>query len=123
MNQQSQTLVNLFLSLSDGTRLSLLQLIASGEVSVGYLSDQLGESQPKVSRHLANLRSVGLVNTRRDGKNVFYSVASLDDSVASAILNLVIARKTDQSDAPEANIYDIEDVTPFVRQEMEIYLL
>lgn len=123
MNQQSQTLVNLFVSLSDGTRLSLLQLIASGEVSVGYLSDQLGESQPKVSRHLANLRSVGLVNTRRDGKNVFYSVASLDDSVASAILNLVIARKTDQSDAPEANIYDIEDVTPFVRQEMEIYLL
>ena len=123
MNQQSQTLVNLFVSLSDGTRLSLLQLIASGEVSVGYLSDQLGESQPKVSRHLANLRSVGLVNTRREGKNVFYSVASLDDSVASAILNLVIARKTDQSDAPEANIYDIEDVTPFVRQEMEIYLL
>lgn len=123
MNQQSQTLVDLFVSLSDGTRLSILQLIANGEVSVGYLSEQLGESQPKVSRHLANLRSAGLVNTRRDGKNVFYSVAALDDSIANSILNLVIARRTDQSHAPEANIYDIEDVTPYVRQEMEIYLL
>ena len=123
MNQQSQTLVDLFVSLSDGTRLSLLQLIASGEVSVGYLSEQLGESQPKVSRHLANLRSAGLVNTRRNGKNVFYSVASLDDSVANAILNLVVTRKTDQIHAPEANIYDIEDMTPYVCQEMEIHLL
>jgi len=57
-----------FLALSDGTRLRLLALMRESEVSVGFLSDQLGQSQPKISRHLAYLRSAGLVETRRDGK-------------------------------------------------------
>ena len=54
-NMQENTLNelgNLFLALSDKTRLRLLSLMANGEVSVGYLADQLGESQPKISRHL-----------------------------------------------------------------------
>lgn len=126
MNEHSQKLVDLFISLSDGTRLGILQLIATGEASVGYLSEQLGESQPKVSRHLANLRSAGLVNTRRDGKNVYYSVSSLDHNVADAILSLAVGRKADENHlgpAGNSDIYDMADTTPFIRQEMEIHLL
>lgn len=64
----------LFQALSDRTRLRLLSLMADGPVSVGYLSDQLGESQPKTSRHLAYLRNAGLVSTSREGKWVYYGI-------------------------------------------------
>ncbi|MBK7801856.1 MAG: metalloregulator ArsR/SmtB family transcription factor [Chloracidobacterium sp.] len=67
-------LEKLFLALSDQTRLRLLSLMSGGEVSVGYLADALGESQPKISRHLAYLRGTGLVSTRRDGKWVYYGI-------------------------------------------------
>lgn len=88
MSDSSLTdLVEFFLALSDGTRLRLLSLMRSGEVSVGYLSDQLGQSQPKISRHLAYLRSAGLVETRRDGKWVYYHIASSSSLLADAALN------------------------------------
>ena len=68
-------LVRLFQALADGTRLRLLNLMAGGEVCVCFLVDVLGESQPKISRHLAYLRRAGLVQARRDGKWMHYSLA------------------------------------------------
>jgi len=58
-------LEKLFLALSDKTRMRLLALMADGEVSVGYLADSLNQSQPKISRHLAYLRNMGLINSPR----------------------------------------------------------
>ena len=70
----------LFLALGDGTRLRVLNLIRHGEICVSSFTDVLSQSQPKISRHLAYLRSAGLVEARRDGKWMHYSVASgLDD--------------------------------------------
>ena len=65
-------LANLFLALSDKTRLRILALMADGEVAVGHLADALGESQPKISRHLAYLRRAEIVTARRDGKWIHY---------------------------------------------------
>jgi ArsR family transcriptional regulator, arsenate/arsenite/antimonite-responsive transcriptional repressor len=65
-------LETLFVALSDHTRLRIVQMIGNGEASVGMLVAQLGESQPKVSRHLAYMRNAGLVATRRDGKWIYY---------------------------------------------------
>jgi ArsR family transcriptional regulator, arsenate/arsenite/antimonite-responsive transcriptional repressor len=67
-------LEKLFLALSDRTRMQLLALMANGEVSVGYLADSLNLSQPKISRHLAYMRNMGLVSTRRDGKWIYYQI-------------------------------------------------
>jgi DNA-binding transcriptional ArsR family regulator len=67
-------LESLFMALADKTRLRLLHLMADGEVSVGDFTEALRVSQPKISRHLAYLRSSGLVNTRRDGKSIYYSI-------------------------------------------------
>jgi ArsR family transcriptional regulator len=67
-------LETLFMALADKTRLRLLNLMSDGEVCVGLFTDVLGDSQPKVSRHLAYLRSAGLVNARRDGKWMHYSI-------------------------------------------------
>src|SRR5438876_10653827 len=62
----------LFKTLSDPTRLRLLNLLACGETCVCELTDTLGVVQPKVSRHLARLKRAGLVDARRDGKRTHY---------------------------------------------------
>jgi len=80
----------LFLALNDKTRLRLLALMASGPVSVGYLVDSLGESQPKVSRHLAYMRNAGIVNTRRDGKWIFYGIEYPRDASLREIMETVV---------------------------------
>ena len=67
-------LESLLMALADKTRLRLLYLMADGEISVGDLTAAIGVSQPKISRHLAYLRSSGLVNTRREGKSIYYSI-------------------------------------------------
>lgn len=61
--------------LADRTRLRILALLASGELCVCTLCDGLRLSQPTVSRHLAYLRRVGLVRTRKAGKWVHYRIA------------------------------------------------
>ena len=62
-----------FKLLSDETRVRCLLLIMRAQcLSVGELTEALQESQPKVSRHLAQLRQCGLLTDRRQGKWVFY---------------------------------------------------
>ena len=83
-------LERLFLALGDKTRLRLLALMADGEVAVGFLANRLGESQPKVSRHLAYLRNSGVVYTRRDGKWIYYGISYPQDVSLREILETVI---------------------------------
>ncbi len=65
--------VEFFKLLADATRLSALLLIAQeGELCVCELTSALTESQPKISRHLAMLRSAQVLLDRRQGQWVFY---------------------------------------------------
>ena len=65
-----------FKVLSDATRVRILGLLEErGELSVSQLVEALGESQPKVSNHLACLRWCGFVHTRRKHPSVLYCVA------------------------------------------------
>lgn len=118
----SETLNSLFVALSDPTRLRLLRLMADGEVSVGYLADELGESQPKVSRHLATLRSMGLVSTRRDGKWIYYAIEPQADEIEEAILSLAVGKQT-QASLPTTETAQISNGTHSQPDEMEVWLL
>ncbi len=62
-------------ALGDPKRLCVLESLASGELSVGELSSQVGCQIPNMSQHLAVLRSAGLVTTRREGSTIFYRLA------------------------------------------------
>lgn len=67
--------VRLFKCLGDETRLMLTLLILNeGELCVCEMTHALDESQPKVSRHLAQLRNCGLLNDRREGQWVYYGL-------------------------------------------------
>ena len=57
-------------------RLMILCILADGEKSVSELEDMLSLRQPTVSQQLARLRADGLVSTRRDGKAIYYNLAS-----------------------------------------------
>ncbi|MGA2706061.1 MAG: metalloregulator ArsR/SmtB family transcription factor [Isosphaeraceae bacterium] len=59
---------------SDPTRLRVVTLLSEEELHVGGLCEQFNMSQPAVSHHLALLRHGGIVNSRRQGKNNFYSL-------------------------------------------------
>ena len=83
-------LITLFQALSDPTRLRLLSLMAAGDVCVCYFVEILGETQPKISRHLAYLRRAGLVNARRDGKWVHYGLARPSDPASANVLKTVL---------------------------------
>ncbi len=75
-----------YMALADKTRLRLLNLMREKEVCVCFFTEVLGESQPKISRHLAYLRNAGLVEARRDGKWMHYSIVWPDDGEAGAVL-------------------------------------
>ncbi len=62
-------------ALSHGGRLMILCHLASGEKSVSELEALLGSRQAAVSQQLARLRFEGLVNSRREGKVIYYSVS------------------------------------------------
>lgn len=65
-----------FRGLGDPTRVRILELLQEhGELAVGELVDRLGQSQPKVSNHLACLRWCGFVETRREHPSVYYRIA------------------------------------------------
>lgn len=64
----------MFALLSDATRLHLLWLLAQGESDVGSLTERCAASRTAVSQHLAKLRLAGLVETRREGRHVYYSL-------------------------------------------------
>ena len=56
------------------SRLYILDLLKEGELSAGALTSKVGADQSTVSKHLSILRQVGLVNHRKDGTTIYYSL-------------------------------------------------
>ena len=65
-------------ALAHETRLLILCALLEGEKSVSELGAILDQRQATVSQHLARLRLDGFVNTRRDGKAIYYAIANND---------------------------------------------
>jgi len=66
--------LDIFRALADGTRLRILALLRSMELSVGELAQVLGQSQPRVSRHVKILCDAGLAERRKEGSWVFVAL-------------------------------------------------
>ncbi len=76
-------------ALSNPDRLMLLCQLSQGERRVGELEELLDIQQPTLSQQLAVLREEALVETRRDGKQIYYRIAS---DAALAILNVLYSQ-------------------------------
>ena len=80
-----------FQALGDNTRLRLLNLMGEQEICVCYLVEILGQSQPKISRHLAYLRRAGIVAARREGKWMHYRIVMPPEIGAAQVLRQTLA--------------------------------
>jgi DNA-binding transcriptional ArsR family regulator len=76
MHESAEEACRLMKTLANPDRLMLLCQLSQGEMRVGELEDELGIRQPTLSQQLTVLREEDLVETRREGKNIFYSVRS-----------------------------------------------
>ena len=85
-----------FQALGDQTRLRLLNLIGEQEICVCYLVEILGQPQPKISRHLAYLRSAGIVAARREGKWMHYRIVVPPNIGAAQVLRQTLAWLRDE---------------------------
>lgn len=81
--QTASRVAELFQALSDPSRVRILASLMDGEVNVGGLATAVEISESAVSHHLRNLRLMRLVRTRKDGRQVFYSLD--DDHIAGLI--------------------------------------
>ena len=87
--QQARRASILLKHVSDPTRLQVILILSEGERHVGALCDQLSQSQPAVSHHLALLRHGGIIAPRRQGKNNFYSLTDTGTDLAEVVKNLI----------------------------------
>lgn len=77
----------LFKVLGSESRLALVWLLNTEQLTVGALAAKAGLSQPLVSQHLRTLRQAGLVTSERDGKEIRYALA--DQHVAHVVVDAI----------------------------------
>jgi len=77
---------DIFQALAHPTRVAIVEALAGGELSAGQLIERLGLEQANASQHLAVLRNKRVVETRRAGNQIYYS---LRDPVLADVLALL----------------------------------
>ena len=77
-------------------RLEILHTLADGPIEVGRLANRLGLSQPNVSQHLALLRTAGLVELERNGREVRYQLTDPEVIRACSIMRGFLERRIDR---------------------------
>jgi len=80
-------------TLASPRRLEIIHRLAEGPCEVTRLAAELGMSQPNVSQHLAVMRSAGVVERERDGREVIYRLADPDIVVACGLMRSVLQRR------------------------------
>ncbi len=92
-------------AMADDTRQQIMSMLCCQWLCVGDVVDKLGNvSQPTVSHHLAILRDAGLVHTRRDGKQIYYS---LNQDAVAVCCGMIM-----QNFAPEKAVIPIGTINP-----------
>ncbi len=80
-------------TLANPRRLEIIHRLAEGPCEVGRLAEALGVSQPNVSQHLGAMRSAGLVEAERDGREVRYRLADAEIVRACDVMHGVLIRR------------------------------
>ena len=88
--------IEIFKALADKTRLRILKLLLRKELCVCELVEILQLPQYHISRHLGTLKRVRLVNDRREGTWMYYSVAPSDNEAIRELMKLLDTCVTDE---------------------------
>lgn len=85
-------------TLANPKRLEIIAALKDGELSVGDLVEKLGITKANVSQHLAVLRQSRVVNTRRDGVNVYYSINNPKIIEACSLMKAVLLEQLEDNE-------------------------
>jgi len=97
---QEENLAQFFSLLGQPVRIRILLTLGSEEACVCHLEAALGLRQAKISQHLMALRDLGLVDARRDGRNIFYRLAD------PALIEIIL-RAGALTGIPEADLREL----------------
>lgn len=77
-------------ALSEETRIEILNLLKGGEMNVNDIADKCSVSRPTISHHLQIMKKAGVLNSTKDGKEIYYSINMHKlTSLAQSILSYV----------------------------------
>jgi ArsR family transcriptional regulator len=80
-------------TLANPRRLEIIHILANGPCEVGRLATEIGVSQPNVSQHLAVMKSAGIVEAERFGREIHYRLADPDVVAACDLMRGVLRRR------------------------------
>lgn len=86
--EKSDTAAGLLAAMANPSRLMILCHLLNEELTVSQIAERVKLNQSPLSQHLARLRALGLVKTRRDGQSIYYRLASRE---VEAVLNTLYA--------------------------------
>ena len=81
--EQIDDMSKFFKALSDSTRLKIVLAISNGEICVNDIANKIGMTKSAVSHQLSYLKNLRLIKSRKDGKEVYYS---LDDDHVNLLI-------------------------------------
>ena len=86
LTEHAEKAAQLLSAMANPKRLLILCILVTGEMAVGPLATTVNLSQSALSQHLAKLRALELVKTRRDAQPIFYSIASKEVQAVLEVL-------------------------------------
>ncbi|HWR89309.1 MAG TPA: metalloregulator ArsR/SmtB family transcription factor [Dissulfurispiraceae bacterium] len=107
--------VKFFSLLSDETRFRILMLLTMKELCVCQIMGVLGVSQPLISRNLSLLKDAGLLDERRDGKLVFYSLKRDLEADRAGMLD-ILRRKLEKDEEFRRDLESLADCTAYQKK-------
>lgn len=105
---------DLLKSLSNPKRLEIIHLLRDRELTVSEMRSMLGLPQANLSQHLQVLRSVGVVTTKKQGRNIIYTISHPNIVSASDLLREFLIQKNHQNPIAQELKTDINQLLPIV---------
>ena len=87
--------------LADPTRVRILRILSKEKLSVAEIQNVLGMGQSRISSHLAQLKSSGLLKDERFGKNIYYEIIEPNDSEKEALNKIFAVTDSASKEIPE----------------------
>jgi DNA-binding transcriptional ArsR family regulator len=93
---RSELKAKFFRGFADWVRISILECLLDGEKSVAEIADAVGAKQSRISNHLACLRWCNFVQTRQEGRQIFYSIKDSQIEKILKIADNILASNAEQ---------------------------
>lgn len=99
-------------AIANPKRLEIINLLRDETVNVQHMEEMLGLAQANLSQHLSVLRKYGVVETKKEGKEVFYKIAHINFIKASDLIREIIFDQNKQLDIASELKKDIDTFLP-----------